>query len=68
MSKFGKVLSAVAAISLAGAPIAAQARDATPVAESEQLGGGTWLLALIALVGLLALIDSQDDAEFPNSP
>lgn len=68
MRIIGQVFSAVAAISLTAAPVAAQSREATPVAESEQLGGGAWLLALLALVGVLALIDNADDAEYPNSP
>ena len=68
MLKFGKVLSAVAALSLTAAPVAAQSREASPVVESEQLGGGTWLLALLALVGVLALIDNAENDEFPNSP
>ncbi len=68
MRIIGKVFSAVAAISLTAAPVAAQSREASPVAESEQLAGGTWLLGLLALAGVLALIDNSDNQEFPNSP
>lgn len=70
MRTFGKVFSAMAAASLASAPVVAQARDASPVSDSEQLAGGMWLLPLLGLAALLFIIDKQDDPEFdaPTSP
>jgi len=70
-----KLALTFSAAALATAPIAAQAapeRVAAPVAEdSEELTGGYFLPALIAL-GLIIVIylaiDSEDDIDAPFSP
>ena len=70
-----KTLAAVAAASLVGTPVIAQAaavqsaRASSPVAEGENIQGG-WLipaLAIIAvLLGILAITSGGDD--LPTSP
>jgi hypothetical protein len=73
--KFGQALAATAAVSLAVAPVAAQAaasgvegvRSGTQ-AEGERIGGSL-LLPLLALAALAAvLIVALDDDESPASP
>jgi len=63
-----------AAAALAAAPIAAQAaapRVAAPVEDSEELGG-SMLLPIAILIGLVVVIylaiDSEDDIDVPFSP
>jgi hypothetical protein len=73
--KFGQVLAATAGISLAVAPVAAQA--ATSGVESVRSGtqaegeriGGSLLLPLLALAALAAVVIlAVDDDESPASP
>ena len=71
------IVGAAAAAMLAGSTVAhaapvANARTASPVAENEQLAGGTLWLALLA-AGLLAFIlfqinDDNNDETLPRSP
>ena len=54
----------------AAAPAAvSDARAASPVAESEALGGSwAWILALIIAAGVIGVIASDGDEEIPVSP
>ncbi len=70
-----KTLAALAATSLVGAPIVAQAaaadaaRVGSPVGKAEKLQGGWFLpaLAIIAIIlGIVVLVDDGDD--LPTSP
>jgi hypothetical protein len=67
-----KTLAAVAAASLVGAPVVAQAaaaRAGTPVEEGENIAGGWFIpaLAIIAIIlGIVVLVDDGDD--LPTSP
>ena len=58
-------IAALAAVSLAGAPAAAQAsRNAAPVDESETLGGGlgfAWIMAAVMVIGAILIIVDDDD-------
>ena len=45
------------------------ARAASPVAESEALGGSfAWILALVILAGVIGVIASDGDEDLPVSP
>jgi hypothetical protein len=64
-----------AAAALAVAPAAAQAvspRLAAPVADSEELGGGSLILPIAIAIGLIIVlylaIESEEDNEIPTSP
>jgi hypothetical protein len=66
--KMTKWIAALAAASLATAPVIAQAapasRSAAPVSEAESLGGPAiaWIFAAVMVVGaILILIDDDDD-------
>jgi hypothetical protein len=72
---FHKLALTLSAASLAVAPVAAQAAPArvgTPVAgESEELAGGFFLPAVIAIGFIIAIwlaIDSEKDIDVPFSP
>jgi len=54
----------------AAAPAAvSDARAASPVAESESLGGSfAWILALVILAGVIGVIASDGDEDLPVSP
>ncbi|RXZ66375.1 hypothetical protein [Pelagerythrobacter rhizovicinus] len=72
--KLRNLLPAVAAVSLAAAPVAAQAqvaeRASAPVSNESELAGGFGpglIIAAIAAVGILVLIVSDDDDEDPVS-
>lgn len=71
----GKILASLASLSLIAAPVAAQdiaadARDAAPIVDAEQMeaGGG----GLFALLGVIAVIVTvllvTDGADAPTSP
>jgi hypothetical protein len=72
-----KTLAVVAAASLVGTPVLAQAaavqaaRTSSPVGEGENIQGG-WLipaLAIIAvLLGILAITSGGGDDDLPSSP
>jgi hypothetical protein len=72
-----KTLAVVAAASLVGTPVLAQAaavqaaRTSSPVGEGENIQGG-WLipaLAIIAvLLGILAITSGGGDDDLPTSP
>lgn len=66
-----KWIAALAAISLATAPAAAQAaRAGTPVEEAESLAGGigvAWIIAALMVVAAIAIL-SEDDDDAPVSP
>ena len=73
------ILASVAAVSLAAAPVAAQAapaRSATPIGESEGIAGDNAIgwAALAVLVVAMAVIliddlsDDDDDIDVPVSP
>jgi hypothetical protein len=64
----GMVFGSTAA---AAAPVAADVRAASPVAEAEGLRGGSswaWILALIILAGVIGVIASDGDENLPDSP
>lgn len=68
-----KWIAALAAVSLAAAPAAAQAsRTAAPVEDAETLTGGAtiaWIMAAIMVVGaVLILTDDDDNGDLPTSP
>lgn len=52
------------------AAAAPAARSASPVAEGENMGGGSWawILALVILAGVIGVIASDGDEEIPVSP
>jgi len=54
----------------AAAPVAvSNARTASPVGESEGLGGSwAWILALIIVAGVIGVIASDGDEDLPVSP
>ena len=69
-----KWIAALAAASLATAPVTAQAalasRSAAPVADTESLTGGltiAWIFAAVMVVGAI-LILTDDDDDVPVSP
>ena len=67
-----KLIAALAAVSLAAAPAAAQAsRTAAPVGETEALTGGAtiaWIIAALMVVGAILIITDDDDSDLPTSP
>ena len=68
-----KWIAALAAVSLAAAPAAAQAsRTAAPVGEAEsQVQGATiaWIMAVIMVIGAILIItDDDDESNLPSSP
>jgi hypothetical protein len=71
--KSAKLLTALAIVGVATAPVAAQQapidRSASPVASSEKLRGAGlgWLIALAVALGV-ALVIISDDEDAPTSP
>ena len=67
LASAGMVFGSTAA---AAAPVAVDdVRAASPVAESEALGGSwAWILALIIVVGVIGVIASDGDEDLPTSP
>ena len=76
--KLTKFLAASAALSLAASPVVAQAaaeplpsRAGSEMSEAENLGGGGFLVPLLAalavILGILALTGGDDD-DLPTSP
>jgi len=67
-----KWIAALAALSLAAAPAAAQAsRTAAPVGDSESLTSGStiaWIMAAIMVIGAILIITEDDDNDAPTSP
>lgn len=78
-----KWIAALAALSLATAPAAAQAsrtadssaapasRAAAPVGDTESLTSGAtiaWIMAVIMVIGAILIITDDDDNEAPSSP
>jgi predicted exporter len=67
-----KSIAALAAISLAAAPVTAQAaRTAAPVQDAESLSGGAtiaWVIAAIMVIGVVWAIVDDDDDDLPVSP
>ena len=74
-----KWIAALAAVSLAASPVAAQAsrsaaaveRSAAAVEEADSLAGGVsiaWVLAAIMVIGAIVFIVDDDDSETPTSP
>ena len=67
LASAGLVFGSTAA---AAAPVAVDdVRAASPVAESEALGGSWgWILALIIVAGVIGVIASDGDEDLPASP
>lgn len=67
-----KWIVALAAVSLAATPAAAEAsRAAAPVDETESLTGGAtvaWVFAAIMAIGAILIITDDDDNDLPTSP
>jgi hypothetical protein len=67
-----KWIAALAAVSFAAAPAAAQAnRTAAPVEDTETLAGGAtiaWIMAAIMVVGAILIITDDDGNDAPSSP
>jgi hypothetical protein len=68
-----KPIAALATLSLAVAPVGAQAaRIGAPVDDAESLSGGAsiaWLFAAIMVVGAVwAIVDDDDGNDLPVSP
>lgn len=67
-----KWIAALAAVSLAAAPAAAQAtRTAASVDDTESLTGGAtiaWIMAAIMAIGAVLIITDDDDSDLPSSP
>lgn len=72
-----KVLASVAAGGLvlgstaaAAAPVAVSSdRAASPVSTSENLRGGwAWILAVLIIIGVIAVIASDNNEDLPQSP
>ena len=69
-----KWIAALAAVTLATAPAAAQAsRAAAPVEDAESLTSGAtiaWIMAAIMVIGAILIITNDDDDEndLPSSP
>jgi hypothetical protein len=60
----GLVLGSTAA---AAAPVAG-ARDASPVAEAENLNTFAWIVGLLILIGVIGVIAADGDEDLPTSP
>lgn len=67
LASAGLVFGSTAA---AAAPAVADARAASPVAESDSLAGGSWawILAAIIAIGVIGVIAADSDDEVPVSP
>jgi len=66
LASAGMVFGSTAA---AAAPVAvADARIASPVADSEGISSWGWILALIILAGVIGVIASDGDEDLPTSP
>jgi len=67
-----KWIAALAAVSLAASPVAAQAsRTAAAVEEADSIAGGAsiaWVMAAIMVIGAIVFIVDDDDPETPTSP
>jgi|GEM_PF-6685141 hypothetical protein len=67
-----KWIAALAAVSLAASPVAAQAsRTAAAVEEADSMAGGAsiaWVMAAIMVIGAIVFIVDDDDPETPTSP
>jgi len=68
-----KWIAALAAVTLAASPAAAQAsRAAAPVEDAESLTGGTtiaWIFAAIMVIGAIIILTQDDDEnDLPSSP
>ena len=67
-----KWIAALAALSFAAAPAAAEAaRTSAPVEDAESLAGGAtiaWIFAAIMVIGAILIITDDDDNELPTSP
>jgi hypothetical protein len=65
-------IAALAAVSLAAAPAAAEAnRTAAPIKESDSIGGGigaVWVLAAAMVLGFILVVLDDDDDDLPESP
>ena len=66
LASAGMVFGSTAA---AAAPVA-DVRAASPVADADGIGGGSWawILALIILAGVIGVIASDSDEDLPTSP
>jgi len=67
LASAGLVFGSTAA---AAAPAAVDTRSASPVADAEGVGGGSWawILAVIILAGVIGVIASDSDESIPLSP
>ena len=67
-----KWIAALAALSLAAAPAAAQAsRTAAPVEDSESQAQGVtiaWIMAAIMVIGAILIITDDNESDLPSSP
>jgi hypothetical protein len=67
-----KWIAALAALSLAATPAAAQVdRAAAPVEEAESLAGGlgvAWIAAALMVVAAIVILTNDDEGDFPVSP
>lgn len=68
-----KWIAALAAVTLAASPAAAQAsRAAAPVEDAESLTSGTtiaWIFAAIMVIGAIIILTQDDDEnDLPSSP
>lgn len=67
-----KWIAALAAVSLAASPVAAQtSRTAAAVEEADSMAGGAsiaWVMAAIMVIGAIVFIVDDDDPETPTSP
>ena len=67
-----KWIAALAALTLAAAPAAAQAsRAASPVDDAETLTSGTtiaWVFAVLMAIGAIIIITDDDGNDLPSSP
>ena len=67
-----KWIAALAALTLAAAPAAAQAsRAASPVDDAETLTSGTtiaWVFAVLMAIGAIVIITDDDGNDLPSSP
>lgn len=65
LASAGMVFGSTAAVA---APAVGSVRVSSPVAEAEGVGGWAWILALVIAAGLIGVIASDGDDEFPVSP